>query len=135
MKKPLLFAVVLAALLAACGGGGGDSKSDVPGARASVDTAGTAAMAGALIEELNTMKTCYADQVAGKGDCGIVLLQDPVTRICSGVRTGTPDPTYPTADLTKFTPTCDDWASALGLDAAGKVDLLTKMATNLEALK
>ena len=92
-------------------------------------------MADSLIEELGKMKTCYADQAAGKGDCAIVLLQDPVTRICAGVRIGTPDPTFPTADLTKFTKTCEDWASALGLDAAGKVDLLGKMAADLEPLK
>lgn len=138
MTKSLVLAAILAALavvLAACGGGASASKSDAPGARASIDAAGTTAMANSLSDELGKMKTCFADQAAGKADCGIDLLQDPVTRICAGVRIGTPDPTFPSADLTKFTKTCEDWASALGLDAAGKVDLLTKMVADLQPLK
>jgi hypothetical protein len=137
MTKLLPLVAVLTAFLVACGGGGdgGSSNDDNVGARASVDDAGTAAMAGALVEELGKIKTCYEDQAAGKGDCGIVLLQDPVTRICAGVRIGTPDPTYPTADLTKFTKTCEDWAKALGLDAAGKAELVGTMAADLESLK
>lgn len=132
MTKRLLLAALLALPFAACGGGG-DSGGSGPNSKTSA--AGTAGMAAAFSDELAKIKECVQGQVDGKGDCGVDLLQDPVTRMCSDVRTGKPNPAFPGADFSKFTKTCDDWKSVLGLDAAGKVTLLTGMAAELEPLK
>jgi hypothetical protein len=69
------------------------------------------------------------------GACGIDFLQDPVTRMCSDVRTGKTNAQFPEADLTKFATTCDDWKNFLGLDAATKLTPLDKMIAGVTALK
>lgn len=137
MTKVLLFSTaLLSALLIACGGGAsGASGDDDNGGKKGTDASETQAMAASFSEEVTKIRDCYQGQVDGKGDCGITLLQDPVTRLCSGVRIGTVNPAFPNADLSKFAPTCDEWSKALGLDAAGKVALLDTMVKELEALK
>ena len=92
-------------------------------------------MAAEFASQIGKIKDCFQGQVDGKGDCGTNLLLDPVTRMCSDVRTGKPNPQFPGADLTKFTKTCDDWKSVLGLDAAGKVTLLTNMVGEVAAIR
>ena len=134
MPKHLVLAAVLAVTFAACGGGTA-SPGGGGGGGNGTSAAGTAGMAAAFATEVTRIRDCYQGQVDGKGDCGANLLQDPVTRLCSDVLTGRENVQYPGADYTKFTPTCDNWASVLGVDAAGKVSLLAKMATELEALK
>ncbi len=136
MTKALLVSTaLLSAFLIACGGGSSASGDDDNGGKQGTDASETQAMAASFSEEITKIRDCYQGQVDGKGDCGVTLLQDPVTRLCSGVRIGTVNPTYPNADLSKFGPTCDEWSKALGLDAAGKVALLDTMVTELETLK
>lgn len=130
MTKRLLLAAALSISLAACGGGGGSGGSS--GGKSAASTAG---LAGEFATEIGKIKDCYQGEVDKKGDCSTDLLTDPVTRMCSDVRTGKPNPQFPGADFTKFVKTCDDWKSVLGLDAAGKVTLLNNMVTEVSAIK
>lgn len=128
MMKTLLAVAALSVLLVACGGGGsasgGDSGAD-----------GTAAMAAGFSTELTKVKECVQGEVNGGAPCTTNFLEDPVTKMCSDVRTGKPNTDYPEADLTKFTATCDDWKAFLTLDAATKVTTLEKMIADAAALK
>lgn len=127
MRKAVLASVLVASLLAACGGGGGsDGGSNA--------AASTSAMAGAFSTEITTIKACIQGEIDGKAACGINFLQDPITRMCSDVRTGRPNQ-FTGADYAKFTPTCDTWAGVLQSDAAGKIAKLDQMATQVDALK
>ena len=128
MMKALLTAAALSVLLVACGGGGGDSAGDS-------GAAGTAAMADGFSTELTKIKECVQGELSGGAPCTTNFLQDPVTRMCSDVRTGKPNTDYPDADLTKFTATCDDWKNFLTLDSATKVTTLEKMIADAAALK
>ena len=134
MSKPLsaALACLLAGplLLAACGGdsASGDEK---PGG---TNAAGTAAMAGAFATEMTSIKACLQGEVDSKTPCAVNFLQDPITRMCSDVRTGRPNQ-FAGADYAKFTPTCDSWATVLQSDAAGKIGKLDAMLTEVNSLK
>ena len=117
--KALLVAAVLPVLIAACGGGGGASGGDS-------GAGGTAAMAASFSAELTKIKECVQGEVNGGAPCTTNFLEDPVTRMCSDVRTGKTNATYPDADLTKFSGTCDDWKNFLTLDPATRVTTLRK---------
>ena len=128
MTKAIALLALLPLFLVACGGGGDD---DGGGSGAG----GTAAMAANFETEVNKVKTCVQDEAAGKGACTINFLQDPVTRMCSDVRTGKTNATFPEADLTKFAGTCDEWKNFLTLDASTKIATLDKMIADVVALK
>ena len=134
MQKPLSFVlaglVAGSLLFAACGGdsASGDEKSGGSNA------AGTAAMAGAFATEMTSIKTCLQSEVDAKTPCAVNFLQDPITRMCSDVRTGRPNQ-FAGADYSKFTATCDSWATVLQSDAAGKISKLDAMLAEVNALK
>jgi hypothetical protein len=132
MTKRLLFAALLSLglLAAACGGGDDDDGGNGGGG-----TAGTAQMATRFSDELGKIKECVQGQVNGGAACGIDFLNDPVTRMCSDVRTGKVNAEFPKADLTKFTATCDDWKNFLTLDANAKLTTLDKMIADAGAIK
>jgi hypothetical protein len=130
MTKRLLLATVLTIGLgfAACGGDDDDGGNGGGGA-------GTAQMAARFGNELTKIKECVQGQVNGGAACGIDFLNDPVTRMCSDVRTGKVNAEFPNADLTKFTATCDDWKNFLTLDANAKLTTLDKMITDTGAIQ
>ena len=134
MQKPLSAALawLLAGslLFAACGGdnASGDERSGGSSA------AGTAAMAGAFATEMTSIKTCLQGEIDLKTPCAVNFLQDPITRMCSDVRTGRPNQ-FAGADYSKFTATCDSWATVLQSDAAGKISKLDAMLAEVNALK
>ena len=130
MKKRLFLAALLTMALAACGGDDDDGGGGGGGSQA-----GTAEMAGRFGEELNKIKTCVKGQVDGGAACSIDFLNDPVTRMCSDVRTGKINADFPKADLTKFTGTCDDWKSFLTLDANAKLTTLDKMIAETSGIQ
>lgn len=132
MKKSLLLAAALTALMtAACGGGGDDGGNGGGGGGG----AGTGAMAATFSTELAKIKECVQTEASGGAACGINFLTDPVTRMCSDVRTGKTSVEFPSADLSKFTPTCDEWKTFLGLGASEKITTLDKMIGTVDALK
>lgn len=92
-------------------------------------------MAAAFETEITKTKECVQGQIDGKAACGIDFLQDPITRLCSDVRTGKVNPQFPSADLTKFTGTCDDWKNVLSLGPAEKITTLDKMLAAVAPLK
>jgi len=134
MRFRLALALLLSATLAACGGGDDDDGGS-PGNGGGSSAAGTTAMAGAFTTEITKIKDCFQGEVDGKGACSVNLLSDPVTGLCSDVRIGKANAQFPGADYAKFAKTCSDWSSVLSLDTAGKVTLLSKMVTELEAVK
>lgn len=131
MTKRLLFAALLTLplALAACGGGGDDDDGGNGGG------AGTAEMAARFSEELGKIKECVQGQVNGGAACSIDFLNDPVTRMCSDVRTGKTNAQFPKADLSKFTATCDDWKNFLTLDANAKLTTLDKMIAGVGTIQ
>lgn len=132
MHKPLAAAIVCALLLAACGGGGGDDGGGSNGG--GKDAGSTSAMAAAFSTELTAVKTCVQGELDSKTPCAINLLSNPVTAMCSDVRTGKPNQ-FPGADYTKFTGTCDQWTALLTTVGAEKVTKLTTMISEVDALK
>jgi hypothetical protein len=130
MTKPLLLAALSTFLFAAACGGGGDGDGGNGGGGG-----GTGAMAAAFSTELTKIKECVQTESTGGAACGINFLQDPVTRMCSDVRTGKTNAQFPSAELSEFTATCDDWKNFLTLDTATKLTTLDKMIGETDALK
>ena len=91
-------------------------------------------MAGAFATEMTSIKTCLQGEVDSKTPCAVNFLQDPITRMCSDVRTGRPNQ-FAGADYSKFGATCDNWATVLQSDAAGKISKLDAMLAEVNALK
>ena len=135
MQKPLFaaFTCLLAGsfLLSACGGDSASGNEDPGGG---TNPAGTAAMAAAFATEMTSIKACLQSEVDAKTPCAVNFLQDPITRYCSDVRTGRPNQ-FAGADYTKFTATCDSWATVLQSDAAGKITKLDTMIADVNARK
>jgi hypothetical protein len=131
MTIRLLAAALFALTFAACGGGGDDDGGGGGGGA----TGGTPEMAASFTAELTKIKECVQPAVTGGAACGTNFLQDPVTRMCSDVRTGKVNAAFPKADLSKFTATCDDWKTFLGQDAAGRVTTIDKMIAAVGAIK
>ena len=92
-------------------------------------------MAANFSAELTKIKECVQGEANGGAACTINFLQDPVTRLCSDVRTGKTNPAFPDADLSKFTATCDDWKNFLTLDANAKITTLDKMISSAGAIQ
>jgi hypothetical protein len=128
-KRLLLAAAALALLLASCGGGGDD------GGGGTTEGAGTAEMATTFGKELTKIKECVQGEADGGTACGMNFLLDPVTRMCSDVRTGKINADFPNSDLSRFTGACDDWKNFLSLDTAAKLTTLDKMIADVGAIQ
>lgn len=128
MIKAAVAVALLSVFFVACGGGGDDDGGSSGGG-------GTGAMAANFETELGKTKECIQGEIDGKGACAINFLLDPVTRMCSDVRTGKTNAAFPDADLSKFTATCDEWRTFQTADAAAKVTSLDKMIAGVTALK
>ena len=131
MQKPLIAALALSLLFAACGGGGSD---DDGGGGGGTNAGSTSAMAGSFSSELVKLRDCVQGEVDGKSPCSADFLSNPVTLMCSDVRTGKPNQ-FPGADYTKFTGTCDQWSTVLTTPGAEKVAKLNTMIGEVDALK
>jgi hypothetical protein len=129
MTYRVLLAAIFALSLSACGGGSGD------GGKGGSSAQGTSAMAGAFSTELTKVQECVQGEVDGKGPCTVDYLLNPVTSMCSDVRTGRPNTSFTGADYAKFTATCDNWKSVLGDDNPTKVTQIGQMVTDLKALQ
>ncbi len=132
MIRRLAFTALLGLGLAvsSCGGGGGSGDS---GGKTN-SAAGTAGMAASFADELTKIQTCVQGDLDGKAACTIDFLQDPVSKMCSDVRTGRASQ-FPGADYSKFTATCDSWKTAIGSINKDKIPLLTQMITDVKAIK
>jgi len=128
MKRQLASLVFCVMFLAACGSGDDDSSAD---AKAAENPAGTAGLAGAFQTELTAIKDCVQGAVDGKAACEIGLFENPVSRLCSDVRTGRAN-TFAGADYTKFEATCTAWSDVLSSTNEARLPKLTAM---IEALK
>lgn len=91
-------------------------------------------MAAFFADELGKVQQCVQDDIDGKGECKIDLLQNSVALACSDVTTGRANQ-FAGADYSKFTPTCDNWRKVIGSANKDKIPLLTQMITDVKAVK
>ena len=131
MVYRILLAACLTTFLAACGGGSSRGNAKTGGTSAE----GTAAMAKSFSTELTKVQDCVQGEIDGKGPCNIDAFNNPVTVMCNDIRTTRPNANFPGADYSKFTKTCSDWSSVLGVGASEKITKITAMENDLQALQ